>query len=185
MASANCNVSSCKGLGTVTFEGKRTDRFATTVRQHSGHRRCAGRFRVLRQRSMGNRHGAFRRGQQRIGDAAALLDRLIHRILDRICTRRLSRLKLAECDTARRRTVPFRLTMPSDTRSHCRRVANSLVTAIAIPFSRGCAPTAARRSRHDCGSCDIGREILGAPRPGQCLEPARAPAQLFGDDCRG
>ena len=45
--------------------------------------------------------------------------------------------------------MPFRLTRPIDTRSHRRRVASSLATAIAIPCSRGCAPTAARRSRHD------------------------------------
>ena len=65
-------------------------------------------------------------------------------------------MKVAECDIARRRTAPFRLIRPIDTRSQRRRVASSLATAIAIPCSRGCAPIAASRSRHDaaCATSD-------------------------------
>ena len=66
------------------------------------------------------------------------------------------RLKVAEWDIARRRTAPFRLIRPIDTRSQRRWVASSLASAIAIPCSRGCAPIVARRSRHDaaCATSD-------------------------------
>jgi hypothetical protein len=164
----------------VALEGQGTDRFAVTASQHDGQRRSTGRFDAFGQRPMGYCHRTSHRRQQRIGDAAALFDRLVHRILDRVGEPALApeACRVGDGLQADRPTSSEdakRYAIASQTR---RKFVGERHHHCLQPWLGGDRDNEIEARR---GARNIGGEIFGSPHPGEGLEPAGTPAELLGD----